>query len=251
MASIIFNNVSVDFPIYNVNTRSLKQSLIRTVAGGGLSEDKRGHVIVRALDTISFTFNKGDCVAIIGHNGSGKSTLLRLIAQVYEPSAGEVTISGHTHSLIDIALGINSEATGRENIYLRGMLLGLTKNQIYASIDDVIAFAELGHFIDMPVRSYSSGMNLRLAFAISTMVQSPILIMDEWLSVGDEAFKAKATERLTTLVSSTDILVVATHSESLIRDTCNRVLWLEKGRIKMDDQVDKVVDAYFKHIGHL
>lgn len=245
MASIVFDQVSVDFPIYNASGRSLKKQLMRATTGGRLGADPQGRVIVRALEGLSFRLSAGDRVGLLGHNGAGKSTLLRLLGRVYEPTAGSVRIEGRIGSLIDVSLGIDPEASGRENIYLRGAMLGLTRAQIQHHFDDIVAFSELGDFIEMPVRTYSSGMHLRLAFAVSTVVRPEILLMDEWLSVGDESFKHKAEQRLSDLVQATRILVLASHSRELIQHTCNRVIWLEHGRIRMDGGADEVCAAYF------
>lgn len=245
MASIVFDQVSVDFPIYNASGRSLKKQLMRATTGGRLGADPQGRVIVRALEGLSFRLGDGDRVGLLGHNGAGKSTLLRLLGRVYEPTAGTVHIEGRIGSLIDVSLGIDPEASGRENIYLRGAMLGLSRAQISHHFEDIVAFSELGDFIEMPVRTYSSGMHLRLAFAVSTVVRPEILLMDEWLSVGDESFKHKAEQRLKDLVQATHILVLASHSRELIQHTCNRVIWLEQGRIRMDAGTEEVCAAYF------
>jgi lipopolysaccharide transport system ATP-binding protein len=245
MARIEFQNVSVDFPIYNANGRSLKKRLIQVATGGQLGADQQGRVIVRALEAVSFELNDGDRVGLLGHNGAGKSTLLRLLSGVYTPSSGTALIQGEVASLIDISLGIDAEATGRENIFLRGGLLGMSRSEIAAQMDSIIEFSDLGGFVDMPLRTYSTGMHLRLAFAVSTIVRPQILLMDEWLSVGDEGFKHKAEARLTELVQATNILVIASHSRELVEKTCNRVIWLEHGRIKMDASPETVLPAYF------
>jgi lipopolysaccharide transport system ATP-binding protein len=245
MAFIEFNNVCVDFPIYNANSRSLKKRLIQIATGGQLGADKQGRVIVRALEGLSFTLKDGDRVGLLGHNGAGKSTLLRLLSGVYEPSFGTARIYGEIGSLIDISVGIDPEATGRENIYLRGGLLGMTRAEISKQINEIIEFSELGDFVDMPLRTYSTGMHLRLAFSVSTIVRPEILLMDEWLSVGDEGFKHKAEIQMKELVQATNILVLASHSRDLILHTCNRVIWLEHGKIRMDGDPDSVVTAYF------
>lgn len=246
MASIELKNVSVDFPIYNASGRSLKKRLLQVATGGQLGSDPHGRVIVRALDNLTFSLKDGDQVGLVGHNGAGKSTLLRLLSGVYAPTSGMADISGEICSLIAISLGTDPEATGRENIYLRGRLLGMSRAEIKNKEEEIIDFSELGDFIDMPMRTYSSGMQLRLAFAVSTVVRPEILIMDEWLSVGDEGFKAKAEARMSELVSSTSILVIASHSQALIRRTCNRVIWLEHGKVKMDGDPETVANAYFK-----
>jgi lipopolysaccharide transport system ATP-binding protein len=245
MASIEFNNVCVDFPIYNANNRSLKKRLMQVATGGQLGADQQGRVVVRALEGLSFTLKDGDRVGLLGHNGAGKSTLLRLLGGVYEPSSGSARINGEIGSLIDISLGIDPEATGRENIYFRGGLLGMTRAEISKQMDDIIEFSELGNFVDMPMRTYSSGMHLRLAFAVSTILRPEILLMDEWLSVGDEGFKHKAELRMTELVQTTNILVIASHSREVILHICNRAIWLEHGKIRMDGDVDSVTTAYF------
>lgn len=245
MAAVEFEGVGVDFAIYNANGRSLKKRLIQVATGGQIGADREGRVIVRALEGLSFSLRDGDRVGLLGHNGAGKSTLLRVLGGVYEPSFGRVRIDGQIGSLIDISLGTDLEATGRENIYIRGALLGMRRSQIKNQIDEIIEFSELGDFVDMPMRTYSSGMHLRLAFAVSTIVRPQILLMDEWLSVGDEGFRRKAEERMAELVRATNILVIASHSRDLILHTCNRVLWLEHGKIKMDGDPESVVAAYF------
>jgi lipopolysaccharide transport system ATP-binding protein len=245
MASIEFHNVAVDFPIYNASGRSLKKRLIQVATGGQLGADPHGRVVVRALEGLSFALRDGDRVGLVGHNGAGKSTLLRLLCGVYAPSQGSARIVGEIGSLIDIALGIDPEATGRENIYVRGALLGMTKAQLNRRMDEIIEFSELGDFVNMPLRTYSTGMHLRLAFAVSTIVRPEILLMDEWLSVGDQGFKQKAEQRMNELVQATNILVIATHSRDLILDTCNRAIWLEHGKIRMDGHAPDVAAAYF------
>lgn len=245
MASIEFKNVSVDFPIYNSNGRSLKKKLMQVATGGQLGADEHGRVVVRAIDSLSFHLKDGDRVGLLGHNGAGKSTLLRLLSGAYEPSSGEAISVGEVGSLIDISLGIDPEATGRENIFFRGQLLGRTRAQIADKIDEIIEFSELGDFVDVPVRTYSSGMHLRLAFAVSTIVRPEILLMDEWLSVGDEAFKHKAEARMSEMVQATNILVIASHSKSMIMKSCNRAIWLEHGKIRMDGDVEEICNQYF------
>ena len=245
MVSIVFEQASVEFPIYNADARSLKKRLIRVATGGEIGASAQGHVVVRSLDGLSFTLHDGDRVGLIGHNGAGKSTLLRLLSGVYEPTSGHAAVTGEIASLIDISLGTDPEATGRENIYLRGGLLGMTRKEINEQMDGIIEFSELGDFIDMPLRTYSTGMQLRIAFAVSTIVRPQILLMDEWLSVGDAGFQEKAEHRLNELVQSTNILVIASHSRELISKVCNRLIWLEHGKVKMDGTVEDVAPHYF------
>jgi lipopolysaccharide transport system ATP-binding protein len=245
MAQIKFEDVSIEIPIFNATGRSLTSKILEVATGGKLDADPHGRVMVRALSNISFELNDGDRVGLVGHNGAGKSTMLRALSGVYSPTKGKATISGEIGSLIDISLGINPEATGRENVFVRGQLLGLTKKEITERYDEIVEFAELGDFMEMPVRTYSSGMHLRLAFAVSTVVRPEMLLMDEWLSVGDENFKHKAEARLTEMVDATKILAIASHSRELIEKVCNRVIWLEHGQVKMDGAVAEVLPAYF------
>ena len=244
MAHIIFEHVNVDFPIYNAKNRSLKNTVMQAATGGKVSFGAEGTVI-RSLEDVTFQIHEGERVGIVGHNGAGKSTLLRALSNVYAPTAGRAEIVGEIGSLVDIGLGIDGEATGRENIFIRGALLGLRKSDIEKRFDEIVEFSELGEFINMPVRTYSSGMHLRLAFAVATIIRPEILLMDEWLSVGDASFNEKAERRLNDLVCSSKILVIASHSKELIERTCNRVLWFEHGRLKMDSSPQEVCNAYW------
>lgn len=245
MAHINFENVFVEFPIFNATGRSFTSSILKVATGGMLDSDPNGRVLVKSLSNISFSLQEGDRVALLGHNGAGKSSMLRALGRVYAPTRGTAEIVGRVGSLIDINLGINPEATGRENVFIRGQLLGLTKKEISTKYQEIVDFAELGNFMEMPVRTYSTGMHLRLAFAVSTVVRPEILLMDEWLSVGDSDFQHKAEARLRELVSETKILVIATHSRALVESACNRAIWLEHGQIKMDGPAGEVSKAYF------
>lgn len=244
MAHIIFEHVNVDFPIYNAKNRSFKNTVMQAATGGKVSFGAEGTVI-RSLEDVTFEIHEGERVGIVGHNGAGKSTLLRALSNVYVPTAGRAEIVGEIGSLVDIGLGIDGEATGRENIYIRGALLGLKRREIEKRFDEIVEFSELGEFINMPVRTYSSGMHLRLAFAVATIIRPEILLMDEWLSVGDAAFNEKAEQRLSDLVKSSRILVIASHSRELIERTCNRAMWFEHGRLKLDSTPDVVCRAYW------
>jgi lipopolysaccharide transport system ATP-binding protein len=231
MGYVNAQNVTVAFPIYDASSRSLKKSFISAATGGMLARDAADHVVVRALDAVSFEIREGDRVGLIGHNGSGKTTLLRVIAGAYEPISGSIEVRGRIASMLNLSLGIDPEATGVENIYIRGAIMGLSGRQVDAMVDDIAAFAELGDYLEMPMRTYSSGMAMRLAFAISTSVPADIILMDEWLSVGDEQYSSKAQGRLRELLEQAKILVLASHEPGLIRATCNRVLRLEHGRL--------------------
>mgnify|MGYP000799406922 FL=1 len=247
MAHIIFEHVNIDFPIYNAKNRSFKNTVMQAATGGKVSFGAEGTVI-RSLEDVSFEIHEGERVGIVGHNGAGKSTLLRALSNVYAPTAGRAEIVGEIGSLVDISLGIDGEATGRENIYIRGALLGLKCCEIEKRFDEIVEFSELGEFINMPVRTYSSGMHLRLAFAVATIIRPEILLMDEWLSVGDAAFNEKAEMRLNELVQSSRILVIASHSRELIERTCNRAMWFEHGRLKMDGLPSDVCRKYWDHV---
>jgi lipopolysaccharide transport system ATP-binding protein len=218
---------------------------VSAATGGALTAQKGGHLSIEALRDIDLSIEPGDRVGIIGHNGSGKSTLLRLLSGIYEPSSGYIERSGSIASLVDISLGINGENTGRENIFLRGKLMGLTNRQIEEKINEIIEFSELGPYVDLPVRVYSSGMLLRLAFSVSTSITADILIMDEWLSVGDGAFADRASKRLQDLVNQSEILVIASHNKELIEQTCNKVVWMEHGVMKKVGPTKEIVKDYF------
>jgi lipopolysaccharide transport system ATP-binding protein len=231
MATIVVDEIVVEFPIYGGKSRSLKSAFMRTATGGLLARDAADRVVVRALDHCSFKLAQGDRVGLLGHNGSGKTTLLRVLAGVYEPSQGHVAVSGKVASMLSITLGMDMEATGLENIYLRGAIMGMRPREIDHLVDEICEFSELGDYIDMPVRTYSSGMEMRLAFAVSTSVAADIILMDEWLSVGDASFAKKAQTRLANLVEQAKILVIASHDENLIRNNCNKIMRLEHGRL--------------------
>lgn len=230
MNFISAQNLCIDFPIYGVNGRSLKKSVLQAITGGFIVGASSDTVLVRALEDITFDFNEGDRVALLGHNGSGKSTLLRSIAGIYEPTRGIISTDGHIVSLLDIFLGMDMEATGMENILMRGLLMGVSQKRMKTMINDIVEFSGIGDYIYLPMRTYSSGMALRLAFATSTSVDCDILLMDEWLSVGDLEFSEKANLRLNAQINKTGIVVLATHDHELTKKTCNRVYTLEHGK---------------------
>jgi len=209
----------------------LKKVFIRTATGGFLAKDAGDHVVVRAIDRISFEIKEGDRIGLVGHNGSGKTTLLRVIAGAYEPVSGTIEVLGKVASMLSITLGMDMEATGYENIFIRGTIMGLKPKEITPLVDEICEFSELGDYINVPVRTYSSGMAMRLAFAISTSVSADIILMDEWLSAGDTSFAEKAQQRLRTVLSQAKILVLASHDERLIRKNCNKMMRLDHGKI--------------------
>lgn len=228
---IKLNNVSVRFPIYDAKQRSFKQTMLNAATGGKIIQNTGKFTEIEALKNINLDIKEGDRVALIGHNGSGKTTLLRVLAGVYAPVEGSISVKGKITSLLDSMLGMDGEATGIENIKLRGLFLGLRPKQTNQLIDEIVDFSELGDFINMPVRTYSSGMVLRLAFAISTSTQPEILLMDEWMSVGDEQFRNKAEKRLEQFVDKAGILVMATHDHGLAERVCSKHIHLEHGCI--------------------
>jgi lipopolysaccharide transport system ATP-binding protein len=245
MAYLTLKNASVVLPIFNSSARSLTNKIVSAATGGVLTAQKGGHLSIEALKNIDLEIVAGDRIGIVGHNGSGKSTLLRLLSGVFEPSSGSIRRSGSVSSLVDISLGINGENTGRENIFLRGKLMGLTKKEIDKKIDEIIEFSELGEYINLPVRIYSSGMLLRLAFSVSTSITADILIMDEWLSVGDGAFAERSSQRLKNLVDESEILVIASHTRELLEETCNKIVWLEHGLIREVGPTQEILQEYF------
>ena len=244
---INISDASLEFAIHNSSSGSLKNNFVKAIAGGVLKKDASSNAtIVKALNRINLNIKEGERIGIIGHNGAGKSTLLRLLSNIYQPSSGLVSVDGTVTSLININLGINQECTGIENIIIRGKILGITNDKFPNYIEQVIEFSELGDFIHLPFRTYSSGMRLRLAFAASTIIAPDILIFDEWLSTGDKLFREKSNKHLKKLIDDSKVMVIASHSTQLIKNLCTRVIWLDKGSIKMDDDVDSVITSYNK-----
>ncbi len=242
-ASIEAHDVSVLFPLYHGNSRSLKKMLV-AAASGRLAEDQQHRVVVRALSDINFNLRSGERLGLVGVNGAGKTTLLRVLAGIYEPVTGYVRVHGTLNALLDTSLGMNPELTGRENIMLRGLYGGLSGAMLEQLEADVIEFAELSDFIDLPMRIYSAGMSVRLGFALATAIRPRILLMDEWFLAGDPAFMEKARQRMEDMVRAADILVLSTHNDPIIREWCTRVIWLEKGRIRADGAVAEVLHQY-------
>ncbi|HEM7877820.1 ABC transporter ATP-binding protein [Burkholderia lata] len=244
MAYIDLKNVTLDLPIYDVQGRSLKKQVMRMGRRNRIAEDSDGVIVVRALDDVNVRFERGDRIGLIGHNGAGKSTLLRVMAGIYPPTAGTVSRSGKAVPLLDISLGMDENSTGMQNIRLRGLLLGMSDAEIRKKQQDIAEFCELGDYLDLPIRTYSSGMRVRLAFAVSTAVDAEILLLDEVMGVGDASFMHKAEARLADLHSRAEIVVLAMHSNSEIRKVCNKALWMERGRVRAFGPADEVVSQY-------
>ena len=233
MTIIRASNLVVEFPIYGMTgNRSFKKSLMNIATGGVLAKDASNRVVVRALDGLNFEFHEGDRVGLIGHNGSGKSTLLQVLAGIFEPAGGKLMVNGKITSMLGITLGMDEEVTGLENIYLRGRLMGLHRRQIDLMVDGIADFAGIGDYLHLPMRTYSTGMAMRLAFAIATSTNADIILMDEWMSVGDAEFVYKAKERLNRLVNNARLVVIASHDHGMIQEQCNIVVTMEHGKIK-------------------
>ena len=231
MHSIILENCSLDLPIYGTINRSLKGAVMASATGGRIASASRNVTLVQALKGISLNIQPGDRVGLMGHNGAGKTSLLRLMAGIYEPSSGRIQVRGKVSSFINLGLGMDLEATGAENILLCGLMFGLGIDEIRRLTPSIGEFSGLGDFLEMPVRTYSSGMMMRLVFSIVTSVHAEILLMDEWLSVGDADFVLHAEARLRKMVDSASILVLASHSHAVIESLCNVIVTLEHGEI--------------------
>jgi ABC-type polysaccharide/polyol phosphate transport system ATPase subunit len=241
MARIQLDRVSVDLPVYSASARSLKARLL---PAGRIGEGPRHQILVHALRDISCEFEAGDHVALIGRNGAGKSTLLSVLAGIYEPAYGQVRIEGRIAALLDMSLGMEEDATGRENVILRGRLLGMSKAEIAARLPEIVEFAALGDHIDLPLRTYSAGMRLRLAFSVSTCIAPDVLLLDEIIGVGDVEFAKRSTERMQQLIQRAQILVVASHNTHLLAELCNKAIWLEGGRVREIGPAPAVMARY-------
>ena len=247
MAAIDVERVQVDFPIYHGSSRSLKKTVF-AAASGRLQEDARRRIVVQALRDVSFSLRSGDRLGLIGGNGAGKTTLLRTLAGIYEPVVGRIRVEGSVGALLDPNLGMNMDLTGRENIALRGLYGSMGQAAIRRMEEDVQDFAELGEFLDLPLRFYSSGMVVRLGFALATAVRSQVLLMDEWFLAGDAAFMEKARVRLEDLVRGAEILVLSSHMEGIVLDWTTRVIWMDQGRVRADGEPREVMDAYLGRV---
>jgi len=246
MPSIDVRDLQISFPLYHGTARSLKRTLAAATSGR-VQQGPDRKVVVQALRGLSFSLRPGERLGLVGHNGAGKTTLLRALAGIYEPIGGEVVVRGELHTLFDTNSGMQMELTGRENIRLKALYYSLGRAEGRRLEEEVQGFAELGHFIDMPVRTYSSGMVIRLGFALATAVQPKVLLMDEWFLAGDTGFMIKARQRLEELVRQAEILVISTHQPAIIAAWCTRVLWMDRGAIHMQGTPDEVLPAYLGH----
>lgn len=231
MAEISFNNVTIRYPVYGSHGMSLRSHLMRVATGGNIEKDART-TVVTALKNVSFTLKDGDAVGLIGHNGSGKSTLLRTMAGIYPPSEGSAVLRGKTSTVFEIGAGLDHELSGYDNIIHLGMMMGMSYREAKALTPDIEEFTELGDFLQLPIRTYSSGMTMRLMFAVATAVTPEILLLDEMFSTGDAGFKEKSQARIHKIIDSAKIFVFASHDHSLIKQYCNRILKLEHGTLE-------------------
>lgn len=243
MADIRLDGVCVNFPIYDIAARSLRNRLMVTGTGGHIRGAGQ-QMVVSAVDNLSLVIDHGDRVGLIGHNGAGKTTLLRVMAGIYIPVSGRVVVDGKVAPLFDAGFGLDMDGTGYENIRIRALYLGLSKRELDERIDDIVAFCDLGSFLDMPLRTYSAGMQARLAFAVSTSIDPDILLLDEQIGAGDAAFMEKAAKRLRVLVERSGILVLASHSKDAVKTLCNKAALLEHGKLLFYGAVDEALARY-------
>jgi len=225
-------NISLCFPILGSEGKSIRKTIINSATGGRLNSFSNS-LSITALDNVSFNFVRGDIVGIIGHNGAGKSTLLRVLAGIYDITSGNISVKGSVLPLLNINVGMDPDASGLDNIFIKGWLLGFKTNDIKSKINDIISFSELGEYINLPVRTYSTGMVMRLFFATITAFKRDILLMDEWLSVGDEKFSDKANLRLKNLMNSAKLIVITSHNKDLIEKLCNRIFVMNHGKLSV------------------
>ncbi len=244
-SSINVDNLSIDYPILGVNGRSFKRHLLK-ISTGGLINVSESKVVIKALRNVSFKLEHGDRLALVGHNGAGKSTLLRTLAGIYKAKQGVVETTGKISTLLNLSFGMSEFATGYENITIRCLMLGIARSQLKRITKEIEVFSELGDFLKMPIKTYSNGMRLRLAFALSTAFNAEILLIDEAVGAGDKSFREKAHFRLKNFVKSAHILVLASHSPQLASQFCNKALWLEHGQVKAFGDFEQVNKAYMQ-----
>lgn len=228
---ILASSLTLDYTIYSQSAQSLRRAVVKTAVGGKLYGDSDDGVRVRALDNVSFELNEGDRLGLLGHNGSGKSTLLKVLAGIYEPTSGLIDIRGRVSSMIDIGHGVNGDVNAIENIRLLGAMRLMSPSTVNAHIDDILDFADLGNYAQLPLKAYSSGMVMRLLFATATAFDPDILLLDEWLGAGDANFVNKAAKRMTNVVDSARVVVFASHAQEILKSVCNKILVLQGGRV--------------------
>jgi ABC-type polysaccharide/polyol phosphate transport system ATPase subunit len=243
MSRIELANVTLDFPalLYKGGRQAATHA---SVTGGRLSVSERGRAQVRALEDVSICLKPGDRLALIGHNGAGKTTLLRVMAGLYTPTVGRVRIDGRIAPLLNLGFGLDMDETGYDNIWVRGLFLGMSREEVGRKLESIAEFSELGDFLHLPMRTYSAGMRARLAFAVSTHVDADVLLLDEVVATGDASFFRKASEQLRNLANQSRILVLASHSSVVLRDLCTKGLLLEHGTVKASGPLDQVLETY-------
>lgn len=235
---IIADSISMRFRMDVNRISSLKEWVVTTIKG------KKQYNEFQALNSVSFNVNKGEVMGIIGRNGSGKSTMLKVISGIYKPTEGNIIVHGNIVPMLELGSGFDYELTGHENIFLNGAILGYSESFLQSKYDEIVDFSELGDFIEMPIKTYSSGMLMRLAFSVATVVKPDVLIVDEILAVGDEAFTRKSYKRMMELMGGGTTVLFVSHSLDQIRKMCNRVIWLDHGMVKMIGNARAVCDAY-------
>lgn len=243
---IAMEHVNMSYPSNVYNAGSIKQEVF-----AWLKREKRQQLLkdVKALNDFTFHVKEGERVGVIGHNGAGKSTLLKTIAGIYPLESGTLAVHGKIRALFDISLGFDLESTGRENIMYRGLLLGATPSEITEKIEEIIEFTDIGNFIDYPVKAYSTGMAVRLAFAVSTCIPGEILLLDEVVGAGDATFQAKAKKRILQLIDEAKIMVFVTHDLATMQEVCNRAILMSRGKIVAEGNPSEIVKAYHQSIG--
>lgn len=243
MSSIILENITLDYPIFGSNLRLITKRIASLATAGKISSNEKIQ-FVRSLNNISLTINPGDKVALIGGNGAGKTSLLKVISGIFKPTKGKVKVNGNVTTILGFGFGLEEEATGYENIILGGLSLGYTIKQMLAKTHSIGEFTELGEFLNMPIKTYSSGMKARLAFAITISFDPGILIIDEGIGVGDKQFLNKAQKRIEDFLNNASTLILASHSSELLKKFCTRGLVLKNGNIKFDGSIDSALDYY-------
>lgn len=237
--AINVEHLTMEFKVSNDKIDTLKEYFIRTI-----KRDKGESKKVKVLDDISFTVKRGEKLGILGFNGAGKSTLLRIIAGIYEPSDGQITINGKIAPLLELSAGFDKNYSGRDNIYLNGALLSMSKEFLDEKYDEIVEYSELGEYIDFPVKNYSKGMKAKLGFSIATLIDPDILIIDEILSVGDIKFRKKSGEKLNEMMDDGVTVLLVSHSINQVRRICDRCIWIDSGELIMEGEVNEVCDAY-------
>ena len=231
MSAIVeLRSVELSYPVYSIRAQSLRNAIANIAVGGRLLKNGNDVIHVNALNNISFTLHEGDRLGLIGHNGAGKTTLLKVLAGVYEPDKGHISVKGRISSMIDVSLGTDYELTGRENLINMGRIRGFTTKQIIDKTNNIVEFTDLGQFIDLPMKTYSAGMVTRLIFGVATSLDPDILLMDEWIGAGDKFFFKKATDRLNEILNKSRVIVLASHNWELMKGLCNKLLVLDGGR---------------------